>query len=104
MIPLIRLDIAMGKFVGFSLPRRLCGVNAVAKGDREDCNGGETGASLFLLDDRLAEVGVSCGSEHLGSDSPSSPLSARETLTQIMLSSTGSSPLSGKIGHGDIQR
>ena len=104
MIPLIRLVIIMGTLVGFSLPRRLRGVNAVAKGDREDCNGGETGESLFLLAGRLAEVGVSCSSEHLGSDSPSLPLSARETLTQIMLSSTGSSPLPGKIGHGDIQR
>ena len=98
MIPLIRLDIAMGNFFGFSLPRRLRGVNAMAKGDREDCNGGETGESLFLLADKLAEVGVSCGSEHPGSDNPSSSLSARGTLTKIMLSSTGSSPSSGKIG------
>ena len=45
---------------------------------------------------------MSCGSEDLGSDSPSSPLSAWEILTQIMLLSTGSSPLPGEIGHGDI--
>ena len=74
----------MGKFGGFSLPRRLRGVIAVAKGDREDCNGGETGESLFLLADRLAEVGMSCGSEHPGSDNPSSSLPARETLTKII--------------------
>ena len=52
VIPLIRLDIVMGTFVGFSLPRRLRGVNTVAKGDKEDYNGGETGESLFLLADR----------------------------------------------------
>ena len=58
MIPPVRLDIAMGNFVVFSLPRRLRGVNAVAKGDRGDCNGGETGEGLFLPAGRLA--GLAC--------------------------------------------
>ena len=98
------LDIEICTFGEFSLPCILRGLNAIANGDREDYKGGDTGESLFLLADRLAEVDVSCGSEHLGSDSTSLPLYARETLTQIMLSSTGSSPSPGKIGHGNIQR
>ena len=49
-----RLDIAIaiGTFGGFSLPRSLRGLNAVANGDREDCKGGETGESLLPLANR----------------------------------------------------
>ena len=52
MILLNRLDIAIGVFGGFSLPRSLRGLNAVANGDRENCKGGETGEILFLLANR----------------------------------------------------
>ena len=52
MILLNRLDIAIDTFGEFSLPRNLRGLNAVAKGDREDCKGGETEESLFLLANR----------------------------------------------------
>ena len=57
------LDVALMGFVGFSLLRELRGVNAVAKGDREDCRVGKTGESLVLLAERLAGVGMSRGTK-----------------------------------------
>ena len=50
----------MGNFVGFSLLREVRDVNAAARGDREDCEGGETGENLLLLADGVTEVGVAC--------------------------------------------
>ena len=46
-----RLDIATCAFGGFSLPRSLRGLNAVANGDKEDWKDGETGESLLPLAD-----------------------------------------------------
>ena len=60
MIPTVRLCIAMVHFVGFSFLREVRGVNAAARGDREDCEGGETGENLLLLADGVVDIGVVC--------------------------------------------
>ena len=50
----------MVHFVGFSFLREVRGVNAATRGDREDCEGGETGENLLLLADGVVDIGVVC--------------------------------------------
>ena len=49
-----RLDITTGAFGGFSLPRSLRGLNAVANGDKEDWKDGQTEESLLPLADKAS--------------------------------------------------